>query len=260
MNVFRTLFKTYVFESYHAALAVAAFCTLSFLQTSQPIHYSLLVFVFGATALSYHGIKHSPLKLTKWIRLKPFGLFLVTLISATQLPNIVLALAFFFGIISVLYTIPFSKKYSNVRNWGGVKIYIIAFCWSGVSVLLPLLSQGEFPSNIFQLLLIRFLIVFVLTLPFEIRDLPTDPAALKTIPMVFGVRRTKGLGLLVLALSLTLSLRFDLFNYIDGSMMLLIGILLWGSRVDRSKYYASFWVESVPLVWVLAYYLKGLIL
>src|SRR5690606_20153897 len=74
-----------------------------------------------------------------------------------------------------------------------------AFVWAGVTVVLPVIP---FKNGIFHNLALeflqRFLLVLVLILPFEIRDLRYDLEQLGTLPQRIGVTRTKIFGILLL--------------------------------------------------------------
>src|SRR5690606_8884320 len=86
-----------------------------------------------------------------------------------------------FGIVTFLYAIPilpkrfFIDQKKNLRNIGGLKVYVIALVWAGVTVLLPVMDiSGVFTSDVLIIAIQRFLLVMLLMLPFEIRDLQYD--------------------------------------------------------------------------------------
>ena len=104
----------------------------------------------------------------------------------------------FFG-LTFLYTVPFFPNKENVRNWSGVKIYIVAFCWAGITILLPLINaETPISADVFLKFGQRFLLVIILILVFEIIDLKKDDPSLMTVPQKIGVEKTKILGLLLL--------------------------------------------------------------
>ena len=150
----------------------------------------------------------------------------------------------------ILKEIPFQKE--NFRNRWGIKIYIVAICWSGVSLVLPLSETQVLGGFLFWLEWVqRFLLIVVWTLPFEIRDLEVDPPNLNTIPQKIGVKNTIFFGLFLLTLYLVLGLVFSNLVPYDIAMLLLTGGLLWKSRKKQSLYFSSFWVESIPILWLL---------
>ena len=95
--------------------------------------------------------------------------------------------------------------------------------------------------------------MFVLTLPFEIRDLQYDESTLETLPQRVGVKKTKIIGVVILVLVLLLELFKDLINHNHllslGIIMSVLLVFLLNSEKKQSKYFSSFWVESIPILW-----------
>ena len=94
---------------------------------------------------------------------------------------------------------------------------------------------------------------------FEIIDLKTDDPHLKTVPQQIGVKNTKflGFGLLMIYLGLHFfnsnsNIQFLelLLNFI---IAIIVAIFLYFANENRSKYFTSFWVESIPIFWWLCY-------
>jgi hypothetical protein len=171
-----------------------------------------------------------------------------------QLERVTQIVAIVFLSITLLYTLPFFPNKKNARNWAGVKIYIVALCWVGVTLGLPILDSGiPITSDFYLKCMQRFVLIFVLILIFEIIDLANDDPHLKTVPQQIGVKRTKILGLLLL-------IPFYLLEFFKSSLdknqlivnmilVLMIALFLIFANEKRSKYYTSFWLESVPIVW-----------
>ena len=99
----------------------------------------------------------------------------------------------------------------------------------------------------------RFILIFVLVLIFEIIDLAKDDPHLKTVPQQIGVKRTKILGLLLLLPFYFLEFFKSNFDknqlIINLILVMIISLFMLFANEKRSKYYTSFWVESVPIVW-----------
>ena len=155
---------------------------------------------------------------------------------------------------------PFFPNRRNARNWAGVKIYIVSLCWVGVTLVLPILDAGiaitsDFYLKCFQ----RFILVFVLILIFEILDLTNDDPHLQTVPQQIGVKRTKNLGYLLLMIfcileffnsNVKLNFQFlPLQLVLIFAIAIIVALFLAFANEKRSKYYTSFWVESVPILW-----------
>ena len=95
----------------------------------------------------------------------------------------------------------FLDSQHNLRSVGGLKVYVIAFVWSGVTVFLPLMNE-QYPItlDVYVEGLQRFLLIIALMLPFEIRDLQFDSIKLFTIPQQIGLKKTKILGVWLLVI------------------------------------------------------------
>jgi hypothetical protein len=174
------------------------------------------------------------------------------------LATITKLIALFFLLLTILYTLPFFPNRTNARNWAGLKIYIVAFCWVGVTVFLPIINTDAKLNSIFYLYSTqRFLIVFILILLFEIIDIKNDDPHLKTLPQQIGVKNTKNLGYLLLMVYCGLSFLYSNFGFplleleLSFWVTLIIALFLFFANENRSKYYTLFWVESIPILWLL---------
>ena len=114
--------------------------------------------------------------------------------------------------ISLLYSSQIIPRKNGasipLRNLPLVKVFLIAYVWSCVTVLLLLLSVGLpfFSTEVDILFIRRFSFLFALTLLFDIRDYVKDKVTnTLTFPGLVGVRNTKvfSIGLLVLFSVLT---------------------------------------------------------
>jgi len=160
-----------------------------------------------------------------------------------------------------LYAMPilpekiFLDNQKNLRSIGGLKIYVIAIVWTGVTVFLPLLNnQFEVADDVIITAIQRFLFVLVLMLPFEIRDLNYDSLKLATIPQKIGVKLTKFIGLLLLIVCYFLNYFKDDISpsvLVSSLIISLITLLfLVGAKQNQNNYYSAFWVERIPLIWL----------
>ena len=102
----------------------------------------------------------------------------------------------------------------------------------------------------------RYLFVLVATLPFEIRDLKLDDPKLSTWPQKLGVQKTQTLGVVLLLLFVFLEVYFFFSNHIGSALFitLLLMVLVVKSNEDQTKYFSSFWVESIPIFWAVGLY------
>lgn len=271
MHVLRGLFNFYINSSIHVALAVYALSYLTLLSFDLNYDKSVLCVVFFATITGYNFVKYFGLaklfhrRLTS--RLKIIQLFsLVCFIALCyflyQLKTITLVYVSAFGLMTFLYAIPvipkkiFLDEQQNLRSISGLKIYIIALVWTGVTVALPLINS-EYPrsDDVMIVALQRFLLVIVLMLPFEIRDLSNDSLKLATIPQKIGVLRTKIIGVFALLIFFMLEFLKDDINWnqvlILGFITFLTLLFLVFSSKNQRRYYSSFFVEAIPIIWLI---------
>ncbi|WP_411768681.1 hypothetical protein [Winogradskyella sp. A3E31] len=264
------LFDFYINSSIHVALAVVAFTQITYVYFNIVTDFNILIFVGFATISGYNFVKYFGLakfhhrSLANWLKIiQVFSLIctVAMVYFALQLELRTLIYLSCFGVITFLYAIPLVPKHyvfdenKNLRQIGGLKIYVIALVWASITVGLPVYNaELDFNWDVVITCIQRFLLVVVLTLPFEIRDLKYDSLKLSTIPQTIGIKNTKGIGALVLILIFNLEFLKD--ELVSNTvlthliMILLILILLMGSRKNQAKYYSSFIVESVPIVWL----------
>jgi len=112
------------------------------------------------------------------------------IICAVLLPIETLLWFFFPALISLAYIIPFYKN-KRLRDFNFIKIFLIAFIWTIVTVWIPLLHYGEAMEGNWFLLLEKFLFIFAITLPFDWRDVEVDRHLdVETIPSNLGETKT----------------------------------------------------------------------
>ena len=277
MRVLKTIFDFYINSSIHVALAVFALSWVTLLQFGIPFDENVLCFIFFASITGYNFVKYFGLakfhhrSLAKWLKtIQVFSgiCFVAMSYYACKLEVLTLMYIGVLGLATFLYAIPiipkkiFVDNQKNLRSIGGLKVYVIAIVWSGVTVLLPLFNNGfDITDDVIITGIQRFIYVLVLMLPFEIRDLNFDNLKLATIPQKIGVKQTKYIGLLLL-------LAFYVLNYFkdDINQTLLISYVMISSvtllflvfaKQNQSKYYSAFWVESLPVMWLAILLLIG---
>ena len=103
-----------------------------------------------------------------------------------------------------------------------------------------------FSDTILQVKL--FFLICALLIPFEIYDSQHDLQTLQTIPQKFGVKKAKNLGYLFLVIFCVLGLLLR-YAFLDIVIAIIGGFFIRFSSTKNSKYYTSFWVESIPIFW-----------
>ncbi len=264
MVVLKKILDFYINSSLHVALSAFALVSMTHYFFGVETDFSVAFFAFFGTVVGYNFVKYDAItRLNKteikkelkaivflsFISLLACFYFFLQLSWATKLSAFI-----FFG-LTLLYTLPFFPNKQNARNWKGVKIYIVGITWVGVTVILPLVEAGiSFSTDVLLMALQRFLLIFSMVLVFDIVDVKQDDIHLQTVPQKIGVEPTKKLGYVLLLLLL-----ISEFFYTNNHHFLpfffkllvcgMIAVFLFFANENRSRYYASFWLESVPILW-----------
>ncbi|WP_264559621.1 hypothetical protein [Flavobacterium sp. N2270] len=264
MRIFKNILDFYIESSLHVALAVYALIRVTFFKLNIPYDEPVAYFGFYGTVVGYNFIKYDELARIKKVELTTKFKLIIALSVVSFFASVFyfLKLTFFtqsIGIlvllITILYTLPLFPKRENMRNWGGIKIYLVAIAWVGVTVVLPVVNKElDFSFQIAFKCFQRFLFVFILMLLFEIIDLQFDAIPLKTIPQRIGIQKTKLINYLLIVFFLLLEFFTPNFNGNQFVVSLFVSFILFVftffANSNRNKYYTSFWVESVPFFWL----------
>lgn len=261
----------YLNGSFHVALSALAMTQMTYYLCHIPFDYYVSTMIFTGTLASYNFIKFGGL----WYRKKnelsvKFKAILITTIIAFIIAFVTfLSLnlkaqltAVSLGFISILYAVPLGNNLPNLRNAAGIKVYVVCFSWAGVSLLIPAFNAGlEFSLDIFIKFVQRFLLCFIIMGVFEIVDLQFDSSKLRTLPQVWGERKTKIIVSLLLIPFYAIEFFKVGFQPIQAWNNLLIVLLTLGfiyyASPKRTKFFTLFWVESVPIVWWLIVVIQG---
>ena len=166
----------------------------------------------------------------------------------------------FSAVLSLLY--PF-----GLRKVAFSKIFIISLIWT-ISTMLLLVFENYIPitQNIVLHLISRFLFVFAITIPFDIRDLKYDAQNLETIPLFFGVKKSKAIGVSALFIGALIAIFQSFENSLNYSNLLALILLYFVALIfirksDESKeeMYFSFWIESLCILGYFFLIISGLI-
>jgi len=270
MTILKRLFNFYLNASIHVALAVYAMTRITLIQFELDYDENVLYFVFFATITGYNFVKYFGVakfhhrSLAYWlkvIQVFSFIAFIAMSYYAFRLEIKTLLYISVFGLITFLYAIPlipmhhFRDSQKNLREIGGLKVYVIALVWAFTTVLLPLIDNDiAINADVIITSVQRFIFVIVLMLPFEIRDLNYDSLKLATIPQSIGVKHTKIIGVFLLIVFLFLEYFKDELteNSILTTLIIMAITLLFVvfSNKKQSKFYSAFWVESLPVLWL----------
>ncbi|MBQ4821502.1 hypothetical protein [Aquimarina sp. MMG016] len=264
MKTLKSIFRFYINSSIHVALAICALVKITFIKFGIPEGYALLWFSFFCSIIGYNFVKYSKvaklyhIRLTrsmKSIRFLTIASGVLLLYFGYQLSYKTLMYVSPFLALTVLYAIPVFPNKKNLRSVAGVKIFVIALVWAGTTVLVPMIyAEADLSFNFLIEIIQRFIFIVVLMLPFEIRDMHHDDISLETLPQKIGVTRTKVFGSILLVVFLLLTAIKQELSSVEIlstiSITTICLFFLWGTEKKQSEYYCSFWVESVPIMWL----------
>ena len=272
------LFRYLVYGSWWVSLCAAAMGLLTWLElTGTWWNWPLFTFIFGSTLVVYNMNMLSGLdelreigtdsdrhhwcmdneELMKITTL--FGLVL-TGFSVWFLNEVIWLLMLPLGTIALAYTIPIVRRRAEkirIREIGLWKIFLIALVWAGVTVLLPAVHLYGFNQILdlisWRLALGRFLFIFAITIPFDIRDLVSDTKkGIRTIPSVIGWKQSIVLAQVLLAafmllVGLRLGMEHPFFiGYAISTVFTMCCVAI--ATPNRSDFYCSFWLEGTMLL------------
>jgi len=264
MLFIKKLFDFYIKSSFHLGVCVVSLYIISIYKLQIDLNYYILACLFSSTIVVYNFIKYaSTLPYYFFVQNAPikkiqivsffFGFFL--LYSLFFLSVEALFFGFFLFLICVLYVFPINHSISNFRNRSKIKIFLVAICWSGSTVIFPFIESNNINYGDSMLLFVQFfLFVIVCTVPFEIRDLKYDSNDLKTIPQIYGTNNSKYISYVLIFIFFSISFisngtSIDLISDLLISFVLVFIIYL--TKENQGKYFSSFWVESLPIYWLI---------
>lgn len=260
----KKLFDFYLDASIHVALAVLCLTYATVILFDISFEINLALFIFFTTIASYNFIKYGveaekyilvSTAYHRYIQVFSFMAVGIAAYYAQGLNNRAWAVLGFLALLVVMYALPVLPQARNLRNLGILKILMVGFVWGGTTVILPYLAvETDLPWDVHVEALQRLILVLVLMLPFEIRDMQTDMPSLKTIPQRFGVRATRIGGVVASLVFFLLTFLKDTFTLTEvlakAVLFIMLIIVMWVTRKEQPPYFASFWVELVPILWL----------
>jgi hypothetical protein len=248
MFVLKQIFDLYIKSSLHVAFAIFSFVKVVELSLNISSNVFLEAAIFSGSVLGYSVLKYYEFwKSTKFSVHKNNSVLGITTVAFLTFVICFFQLKFSFqiGFLQIFFLV---LLYPFLRKYWFLKIAIVSFCVTYVVSYIPTLETKMvfFYDTILQVKL--FFLICALLIPFEIYDSQHDAITLQTIPQKFGVKKAKYLGYLFLICFFILSLLLR-YEFLDIIIAIVIGFFIRFSSTKNSKYYTSFWVESIPILW-----------
>jgi 4-hydroxybenzoate polyprenyltransferase len=145
------------------------------------------------------------------------------------------------------------KQLRPLRNVPLLKVFLIAFVWSAVTVFFPLVDAGVDVSEapVLLLWLRRLLFILSLALLFDIRDYTYDRyTRTLTFPGLIGEGYTRLLSLGLLAVYSALVILMEQDQVLVGliSSGLVAGLIVWHASEDKPRIYYALLADGAMLV------------
>ncbi len=239
-----------IYSNLFIALVALAFTFEAQILLGQPLSWHPYLFIiFFATFFDYNLhrlytlIRYpSAIALEKhqWVRKHKLTFYILMCISTIGFiiaiwnakPEVLIVLSPL-ALLTVFYSIPFYKsnnKTLRLRDIPFLKLFLIAFNWTIITLLLPLVQAGQSINitDFLALSLERFLFMCAICLPFDIRDMESDAASgLSTIPIKIGEKAAWQLtgGLMITSIAVSLLYHGVKGDYFIAAAFVLSGLL-----------------------------------
>lgn len=170
-------------------------------------------------------------------------------------------------LLSLGYVLPVLGNKKRLRDLNDIKIFMVAGVWAWITVVLPATAYSISHSYGIVLTFIeRFLFVFAITIPFDIRDLAVDgQGQVRTIPARLGIKKSKILsGICLLTAAGCAVLCWQLFYYsipilIASLITYLISFgLIHATEPNRDDYFFTGWLDGTMILSGLSVFIANL--
>jgi len=246
-----------IFSNIWISLCGVGLAISSFFLCNLELNFFFLGLVFFATLFGYNLQNLSKKTIHKerskqiiWIqsnlmnikKLTTISFFFVIIFSffLLNINSVLCSTPFFFFVL--FYRYPILKKY-NFRKIKGLKILFIAVCWSWTCCILPQLVFSSSVNWIVALLVLMY--VFIITIPFDIRDTRFDQG-IQTIPQMIGIQNSYILIMFMTSILFFISL-FNA-NYKFAIFLIFTALALMPSKKKNSEFYYLFLLDGLLLV------------
>ncbi len=256
----KAILDFYLYSSLHIALCALFLTWSTYLLTYLEVDWNYAVFVSSSTWLLYslhriigiYKLSESRIE-NRFFVIRKFRKHLIvyaSIASSISLytylslsPSMKLWLVVPIG-LSLLYVAPLFLGQKRLRDFHYIKIFLVASCWALLCGAFPLLEAHL--SN-YELLLFsveKFLFIFAITLPFDLRDIEVDrDSGLKTLAHLLPQHLSYGI-LVSFILSALLVLVNPLYNSEQKIVLIITYLALelitrFSSRQKNDYFYSG---------------------
>ncbi|HHB52674.1 MAG TPA: hypothetical protein ENK75_06525, partial [Saprospiraceae bacterium] len=233
----------YLESNIHVSIAAGVFIVISCYNYNNSFGVTYALFTFFSTLFSYNFIRLFEGKVTynkvslpvlknqSWyvplvMLLSLIGMvYFIPFFDINELRILIPAFLLTFGY--VFPVLRWKGQWVTFRDYPNLKVISVALTWAIVGVLFPLYRYLDDPVVWIQFIQ-RFFLIFVLVIPFDIRDLQSDAQKLNTLPQWIGVGKSIKIGLLMLLLYVALDLvllRYSSHFFISDVFVTLLSFL-----------------------------------
>lgn len=270
----------YLFSNLHIAICAVALTEVTRILFAYHLRAELYIFVFCGTFFLYN-LQRLPAAFAK-LQIKPefrrhswnienkkllLGVSVIAAIAAAwaffHLYRRTQLIALIPAALSVAYAFPtifWGQRWIKLREIPGIKIFIVGLVWGMSCVWVPAAADNSFPRwtspEVTVWMIACALMIVAITIPFDIRDLYYDGSKLKTLPAIFGLKKVKIIGVVLMLLSACgmfiadeISQLVTMHHAVIYSIWTAItcGVILY-SHPKRHEYYYSFLIDGLMIL------------
>lgn len=259
MQVLKRLLDFYINSSIHVALAMFCLSYATVYSNGLCKHITYPSCIFFGTIIGYNFLKYYADVLRGNFSLNKYlGVLSITILAllgylffVIRMVDSIKAQLFLSAVMVMVY--PFLRRY------GIVKMFWVSFVIAYLTAFVFINELPTFKGYVYLEFFKRFVFVSALMIPFEIYDSQHDDKTLNTLPQRFGVEQAKTIGYLLLILYIILEIVNYNINYNFQIQFAVIAILIAivtaiairFSALENNPYFTSFWVESIPILWLI---------
>lgn len=251
MRLLQRLFDFYIISSIHVGLAVLSLVYVTAFSNGLFENRVYPSCVFFGTVIGYNFLKYyNVFWIGNFNSKKYSGILTVSILAA-------IGFIFFFlclkrGVqINLLISGIAVLVYPFLRKYGWLKLFLVSIVVTYVTVYIPFQNVKLLPIDFYVSLIQRFFILTSLLIPFEIIDSKTDLETMNTLPQLLGINSSKIFGIILLIPFIVLEYLKPNPSYVVLLVSIVTAMSIQFTTLKRNQYYTSFWVESIPILWLI---------